>query len=101
VKCTSALNHDNNVVPYHDHGNGVEVMAANAFAGISQHIGASVTKAAYLVSNASRCWLFDGLVTPTLLEALSIGNRTLCAEDLVNTVVRTVVRKGRCRRAPC
>jgi hypothetical protein len=88
-----ALNHANNVVLYHDNGNGVEVMAANASAGISQHIGASVTEAAYLVSNASRCWLFDGLVTPTLLEALSIGNRTLCAEDLVNTFVRTVSGK--------
>jgi hypothetical protein len=88
-----AKDYAKHIVIYHDTGCGVEVVAWTEEDGLSHLVGASVTEAAYLVSNASRCWLYDGLVTPTLLEALSVGARTLCAEDLVNTFVRTLIAK--------
>jgi len=84
--------HSEHTVVYHDNGSTVEVLCS--FKGSdSAHLGASVTEAGFLVANSGRCWLYDGLFTPILLEALSIGNRTLCPEDLVNTAVRVLAVK--------
>lgn len=88
-----ALKQSAQVLLVHDSGNQLSIMAGSAADGASAHIGVKVTEAAHQVGNTSRCWVYDGLMTPIVTEALCIGDRTLCPEDLANSVVRTLVAK--------
>ena len=55
-----------------------------------QYFGVSVTQGGFTVANTSRCWLYDGLFTPLILDALNRSTSPMCAEDLINFAIRAL-----------
>ena len=88
-----AANGAEHTIVAHDSRTTFEVVSATADGKSSPHVGVTLTEGAVAVSNTSRCWLYDGLFTPILLALLIQLKAPLCAEDLVNNVVRVLTAK--------
>lgn len=67
----------------HDQTRRLEVAAARNGA-LAPYVSIALTEGAAQIANTSRCWLFDGLFTPAVVETISgLASGYLCPEELI------------------
>jgi hypothetical protein len=82
------------VVCVHDSSRQLEVVASLT-GKRSPSLSVSLTEAAAAVANTSRCWLYDGVFTPIVVELLSKDNvAVLCPEDIATYTAAALLGKS-------
>jgi hypothetical protein len=83
------------VVVLHDRSKALDVMAS-VDGKQSRSISVALTEGAAQVANTSRCWLFDGIFTPLVVELLGRDDETgatLCPEDIINFAITSLTAR--------